>query len=69
MERQELNTITTSPDNSEQSWQQAALIECWPGGPMVTRREDCGQRDTWRNSSGDGTPVLPDLELQDTRQS
>lgn len=69
MERQELNAITTSQDNSEQSWQQAALIECWPGGPVVTRREDCGQRDGWRNSSGDADSALPDLELLDTRQS
>ena len=59
VESNESKTMNAADTNS---FLQAALFECWPGGPIVSSRADCRglERDSWRNSA------LPELQITDS---
>lgn len=62
MDIRDFGAKSDSVQNAGQSdFIQAALHECWPGGPIVSRPEACRdvERDTWRNTDS----LLPDLKI------
>jgi len=64
MEGQSFKATPAQDNQSELNT--AALVECWPGGPIVAGPKECPDRDIWRNSSDTADSALPQLSILDT---
>ncbi|MBI5175128.1 MAG: hypothetical protein SFV17_24240 [Candidatus Obscuribacter sp.] len=55
------NRVEDNHNQSNENFRQAALAECWPGGPIVSNPKDCldQERDGWRRSQ----EHLPELQI------